>query len=542
MPGTDFRDEPYYSVMDRKWKLFKRKDTNPPQRQVLDIHSPTVTDRRVDAQMARHGAPMRGTNYREVAEKIIRESYGPTGVIVNEKSEVLYIYGRAGKFLEPPSGDPTGNIVAMAREGLKFELATSMRKVLTQKTEARTEHVRLKANGGYQLINLVVKPISHPASLEGTLIVIFEEVPSDESSDAKPRPLDGIDVEHDPRVQQLEQDLRSTKEYLQTTIEELETSNEELESTNEELQSSNEELQSTNEELETSKEELQSINEELSTVNFELQQNIEELSKTSSDLNNLLSSTEIGTIFLDTSLNIRRFTPAATEFLSLLKGDIGRPVTHLAPDMHYDRLAEDAKEVLKSLVPKEMEVETKKGRWFNMRILPYRTVENVIDGVVVTFVEITQRREMEEKLRQEIGERESAEQKVQRALDYAAGIVNTVREPLVVLDADLRVVSANSSFYRTFRVIPEQTQGNLIYELGNRQWDIPKLRELLEELLPQKTEVSDYKVDHVFPEIGHKVMLLNARQIAGKEGEEDKKLILLAIEDRTISAQEDNGR
>lgn len=527
----------YFSVIDRKWKLFKRKDTDLAQTQVLDLHSPTATDRKVDAQMLRHGVPMRGTNYREVAEKIILESYGPTGVIINEKSEVLYIHGRAGKYLEPPSGELTVNILAMAREGLRLELATSMRKALAQKTEVRTEHVRVKTNGEYQLINLVVKPISQPAFLEGSLMVIFEEVPSDEHSDTKASSQGVIDDEPDPRSQQLEQELRSTKEYLQTTIEELETANEELSSTNEELQSSNEELQSTNEELETSKEELQSINEELTTVNSELQQKIEELSKVSSDLNNLLGSTEIGTIFLDTSLNIRRFTPAATQFFSLLQTDIGRPVGHLASNMHYDRLGEDAKEVLKGQVPREMEVETKKGHWFNMRILPYRTIENVIDGVVITFVEITQRREMEEKLRQEIVERERAEQRVQRSLDYAEGIVNTVRDPLVVLDADLRVVSANSSFYCTFRVTPEETQGNHLYELGSRQWDIPRLRELLDRVLAEKTEISDHEVDHVFPEIGRKVMLLNARQIGGKEGAEENKLILLAIEDRTIPGQ-----
>jgi len=525
----------HFSVMDRKWKLFKGKDTDLTQRQVLDIHAPTATDRRVDAQMARHVPPLRGTNYRDVAEKIIRESYGPTGVIVNEKSEVLYIHGRAGKYLEPPSGEYTGNILSLAREGLKLDLATSLRKALAQKIEVRTEHVRVKTNGDYQLINLVVKPISQPASLEGTLLVIFEDLPSDARSDTEPKSHEGIDDELDPHVQQLEQELRSAKEYLHTTIEEMETTNEELKSTNEELQSSNEELQSTNEELETSKEELQSINEELSTVNSELQQKIEELSNTSSDLNNLLASTEIGTIFLDKSLNIRRFTPASTEFLSFLQTDIGRPVSHLASHMHYDRLVEDAKEVLRTLVPKEMEVETRKGRWFNMRILPYRTIENVIDGVVITFVETTQQREMEQKLRGEICERERAEQRVQRSLDYAEAIVNTFREPLVVLDGDLRVLLANSSFYRTFRVTREETQGNPLYELGNRQWDIPRLRELLGEILPQKTEVSNFEVDHVFPELGHRVMLINARQIVGKEGEE-QQIILVAIEDRTIQA------
>jgi two-component system, chemotaxis family, CheB/CheR fusion protein len=523
----------YFSVVDRKWKLYKRKDTGIAQDKAFDLHSPTVTDRRVDAQVARHGAPMRGTNYREVAEKTILKSYGPTGVVINEKSEVLYIHGRAGKYLEPPSGEFTGNILAMAREGLKLELATALRKVVTQKTEIRTEHVRVKTNGEDQLINLVVKPISQPESLKGTVMVIFEEARSEDRSDEQPKSPVGIDNEPDPRVQQLEQELRSTKEYLQTTIEELETTNEELKSTNEELQSSNEELQSTNEELETSKEELQSINEELTTVNFELQQKIEELSRTGSDLNNLLASTEIGTIFLDRSLNIRSFTPAATEFLSLLQTDIGRPVTHLATNMSYDRLAEDSKDVLKKLAPKEMEVQTKGGRWFAMRILPYRTIENVIDGVVITFVEMTQRREIEEKLRQEMVERERAQQQTQRALDYAESIVNTVREPLVVLDGDLRIVSANRSFYQTLQVTPEETQGSLLYDLGNRQWDIPRLRELLEEILPNKTEVIDYEMDHVFPEIGLKTMVLNARQMANNEGGEEKKLILLVIEDRT---------
>ncbi len=167
-----------------------------------------------------------------------------------------------------------------------------------------------------------------------------------------------------------------------------------------------------------------------------------------------------------------------------------------------------------------------------MRILPYRTIENMIDGVVITFVDITQRRLIEEKLREEIGEREKAERRVQRSLDYAEGIVNTVREPLIVIDADLRVVSANSAFYRTFLFTPEETQGNLLYDLGHGQWDIPRLRELLGEIMAQKTEVTDFEVDHVFPELGRKKMLLNARQIDRGGGQEEDKLILLAIEAR----------
>jgi two-component system CheB/CheR fusion protein len=528
----------YFSIVDRKGKLFKRKETNIVRGDILDFHAPTTTDRRVDAQVSRHLGPMRATSYREVAERIIRESYGPTAVIINEKSEVLYIHGRAGKYLEPPSGEFTGDILAMAREGMRLELATAIRKVSVLKAEIRTPHIRVKTNGEDQLINLVVKPISQPPSLEGTLMVIFEDLPLEVMAELQLTTDESIDAESHSRIQQLEQELRSTKEYLQTTIEELETSNEELKSTNEELQSSNEELQSTNEELETSKEELQSINEELTTVNSELQQKIDQLNKTSSDLNNLLSSTQIGTIFLDLSLHIQRFTPTMSDIINLIPTDVGRPVSHIVTKMRYQGLVEDAKGVLKTLAPREVEIQTEDDRWFLMRILPYRTIENMIDGVVITFVDTTQRREIEEKLRQEIIEREKSEQKIKITLSYAENIVNTVREPLLVLDGDMHVVSVNQSFYRMFGVTPEETEGNLLYDLGNRQWDIPRLHELLEKILPEKTEVRDFEVDHIFPEIGHKLLSLNARQCVHQEGEEGRKLILLAIEDCSNRSQE----
>ena len=314
----------------------------------------------------------------------------------------------------------------------------------------------------------------------------------------------------------MEEDLRSTKEYLQTTIEELETSNEELKSTNEESQAANEELQSTNEELETSKEELQSVNEELVTVNSELEQKIKELSKTGSDLQNLFTSTEIGSIFLDTHLNIRRFTPAMTNFINLIQTDIGRPVSHIVSNMHYEVLVQDAQEVLKTLVPKEMEVQTKDERWYTMRMLPYRTVENVIDGVVITFLDITSLKFTEKKL--------------EDALKFAESIVDTTRDGLVILDGDLRVVSANRSFCRTFALKREDTVNKLFYELGSHQWDIPELRQLLDKILPEKTEMDDFKMEHEFEGIGKRRMILNARRL---ESEIDSTRILLAIEDIT---------
>jgi two-component system, chemotaxis family, CheB/CheR fusion protein len=364
-------------------------------------------------------------------------------------------------------------------------------------------------------------------------MVLFEEVTAEQRAGEAATPSDTGEAEIHPRIPQLEQELRSTKEYLQATVEELETSNEELKSTNEELQSANEELQSTNEELETSKEELQSVNEELSTVNSELQQKIEVFSSTSSDLSNLLASTQIGTIFLDMNLNIRRFTPTMTDIINLIQSDIGRPVAHIVSNLEYDGLVEDANRVLKTLTQRESELRTRDGRWYTMRILPYRTIENVIDGLVITFVDISKRKDMEKELTEFIHE-------VENARSYLEDIVATVREPLVVLNKELQVKSANKSFYQTFHVEPEDTEGRHIYDLGNRQWDIPELREFLESIVPTKREFNDFRVAHDFPDIGHRTMLLNARRIISKDATEEKSLVLLAIED--ITGRDQNGR
>jgi two-component system, chemotaxis family, CheB/CheR fusion protein len=383
-----------FHIVNRKWKLFRSKGGGS-EFHGLGPYSRTVTDRRIEGQAAEAGRQVRKTSYRDLIESLIMRSYSPAGVLINEKNEVLYIHGRTGKYLEPAAGEASWNILAMAREGLKMELASAIRKAGIGRQPVRSQRLLVKSNGKDQLINLVVTPIEEPPEMKGLLTVLFEEIhaePSpgrtDTGDDTQPPPSRG-------EIGQLERELRSTKEYLQTTIEELETSNEELKSTNEELQSSNEELQSTNEEMETSKEELQSVNEELRTVNSELQQKIEELSKASSDLSNLLSSTQIGTVFLDTNLNIQRFTPAVMDFVNLIQTDVGRPLAHIVSNLRYEHLVADAKDVLRTLAPKELEVQTQKGSWYSMRILPYRTVENVIDGVVVTFFDITTLKEAE---------------------------------------------------------------------------------------------------------------------------------------------------
>jgi len=296
----------------------------------------------------------------------------------------------------------------------------------------------------------------------------------------------------------------------------MQTTNEELRSANEELQSTNEELQSTNEELSTSKEELQSTNEELVTVNSELQDKIEALVQANSDINNLLASTDIGTIFLDNDLRIKRFTPAITNFFNLILADIGRPISDITSKIPLVNISQEVRAVLKDLQKKEFEIRTENSNWYSMRTLPYRTIENTIDGVVITFLDISGRKK--------------AEQMGEAARTYAESIVETVREPLVILDERLKVVSANRSFYKTFKTSSEETEHMLIYNLGNGQWNIPRLREFLEEIIPGNSSFDDFKVSHNFPVIGQKVMLLNARVI---NQEDQQKLVLLAIEDIT---------
>ncbi|MCA9014809.1 MAG: PAS domain-containing protein, partial [Planctomycetaceae bacterium] len=284
-----------------------------------------------------------------------------------------------------------------------------------------------------------------------------------------------------------------------------------------EFQSMNEELQSTNEELETSKEELQSLNEELTTVNTELQSKVDDLSQANDDMQNLLNSTDIATIFLDNNLNVKRFTEQSTQLIRLRKTDSGRPISELTSNLDYEDLQKDCHEVLKTLVSKECEVRTKQGENHLMRIIPYRTIDNVIDGLVLTFVNIDRTK--------------AIEQANLKARDFFESIVNTLRMPLLVLDEGLHVLSANRAFYQLFRMRPKQVEGELIYELGNSEWDIDSLRELLEDILPKNTTFENFEVDAEFSKIGHKVFLLNARRIQRTLGLPD--MILLALEDIT---------
>lgn len=506
-----------FTAINRKWKLYRARSSSVAQRTLMrgGFAWTTQPGARAPEEVSKKG---RDIDCAEQARRALLQSFAPASVLTDVRGNILFVHGETGKYLRPAPGQATLNVVEMAREGLQLELRAALHTAATQGTPSIGRQVTLKSEGEPQAVALSVRPLASAESDQARLLVSFEDViPAPATTltatGRRKRAAGAIEVR---RVAEIENDLAYTRENLQATIEEQQTSNEELKSTNEELQSTNEELQSTNEELETSKEELQSVNEELVTVNAELQAKIEQLASMQNDMRNLLDNINIGTIFLDQSLAIRRFTRDATRIFRLVATDVGRALVDIKSDLEAsdDALNTAVRQVLDTLVPWERELRTRSGQWFLAHIQPYRTLDNVIDGVVLTFTDINTR--------------VAAEAAERRARRLAEGIVDTVREPLVVLDGCLQVVTASLSFYRHFSVAPDDTVGRPIYELGNRQWDIPALRELLETILPRDNSFEGFVVEHDFPTLGRQRVKLNARRLMGAD--DDAALILLAIE------------
>lgn len=449
-----------FKTLDKKWKIFQRREVPPTLLQWVDFPTgspPRGTEAREDMPVAPADPPV---NIAHVTQRAILEQFAPTALLVDTKDQILHVQGRTGKYLETPSGPPTRNILDMVREGLRIELSSAIRAARSSNQRVSRRKIAVKVNGNIQWVDLHVCPQHAPKALLGCLLVVFE----DAEAPSPPGPRQGGDapLDHDAaRIAALEKELQSTRESHQATVEELESTNEELKSMNEEMQSSNEEFQSTNEELESSREELQSLNEELHTINAELQSKVEELSAVHDDMHNLLNSTEIATIFVDNDMRVRRFTPGATAIVNLIPTDIGRPLQHVVANLSYKGLTRDLGEVLKRLAPKEVEVQTTEGAWYLMRIIPYRTTDNRIEGAVLTFTAIDEQKQAQQVLR-------SANREMKQAGILIRKIFDMNPDPLVVLGHEGKMVAANSAFSNLIKIDPENIKDTDIFTINSR--------------------------------------------------------------------------
>ncbi|EGV17195.1 chemotaxis protein CheB [Thiocapsa marina] len=526
-----------FTPLNRKWKIYTRQER--PRGTLLRTGMPgdwlpaRLQTRRAPNEPPTSPDPQQGKlDLRALTEQALLRHCAAAGILVNGRGDILHIYGRTGMYLEPAAGDAAMNILAMARDGLQRDLTTALHRAVTHREPVRRPGVRVKTNGDFQSIDLTVRPetgLGEGSLLSDVYLVVIEAAkPAAAPTTTAPtaRGTGNADDEN-PRIAELEIELRAKEEYLQSTLEEMETSNEELKSTNEEMQSVNEEIQSTNEELETSKEELQSVNEELATVNAELQTKVADLSRANNDMNNLLAGTGVATLFVDHQLRITRFTPTATRLIKLIQSDVGRPVGDIVSNLvDYTDLTEDLRAVLSDLMLREHEVQTRQGGWFLMRMGPYRTLENVIEGAVITFVDISDRKRSEDEVR--------------AAGVFAEAIVDAVREPMLVLDGDLRVFSANRAFYRHFRLEEADTRHRHLFALSHGRWDIPALRDLLRTIQTRGGSFEDFALEQDFPEIGPRSLRLNARRI--DSGADRPGMILLALEDVTTAPPPPRGR
>src|SRR6185437_10482159 len=456
------------------------------------------------------------------ADRAVLKNHAPVGVVINDAMEVVQFRGRTTPYLEPAPGKPSLNVLKLARNGLAMELRELIAAARKSRAAVRKDGVRFSDNGRPRAVNLSVLPLAEkPARGTPFFVVLFEDATrSKASADGASRSRvkgESMDKADKLELKRLTRELAQAQEALRSAVEAEESVKEEFQSANEEILSANEELQSTNEELETSKEELQSANEELNTLNTELRHKNSELHELNNDISNFLNSTRLPVVMLDRRLRIRRLTPTAEKLLKVLPSDIGRPLADIRLNIEMPDLEQSIAKVLESLQPAERDVCDLQGHWRSLNILPYRTQDNKIDGVVLALHDIDAVKTASEQLR--------------KSADFFKGVVDTVREPLLVLDPELRVLSANGPFLSTFQVSPEQTVNKFLYDLGNGQWNIPTLRGLLEKVLPKKQAVTDFEVERDFEAIGSRAMLLNARRLAQPDG--PGPMILLAIEDVT---------
>ena len=510
----DFTD--LFTLCDKKNKIYAKKPaTTQPNIDLTASPYPPITFH--PQPFASEQLPGDLELQRE-ADRIVLNQYAPAGVVVDTNLEILQFRGQTSPYLEPSPGRASLNLLRMAKEELRRELQTTIYQARQQKQSVKRESIQVREGERIRYISINVTPFKIGETQECCL-VLFEDTPlipavpeatNDGSTPSKRKAKEATEIAR------LKQELATTREHLQSIIEEQQATNQDLRSANEEILSSNEELQSTNEELETAKEEIQAANEELNTVNDELRRRTLAATQVRNDLQNLLNSINIPILMLGADLQIRQFTPAVEGIFNLISTDIGRPLSDITHKLNVPNLEQQILEVIRTLNLNAQEIQDREGHWYHLRIRPYRTIDNKIDGAVLVLIDIDDLKRSNVQLME--------------ARDYADAIVETVWQPLLVLNQDLRVIAANRSFCDTFQVAPVETEQHLIFELGNGQWNIPQLRSLLEEILASNTQFQDSQVEHDFEQIGHKTMRLRARKLPRIN---NIQMILLAIEDIT---------
>ncbi|MGB3135267.1 MAG: chemotaxis protein CheB [Nodosilinea sp.] len=498
-----------FALLDRRHKIYAKQSSA--LRLNLDLSEDSYE--RDTTPQASYQEPRPILDLYETADQLVLGRYGPVGVMVNNHLEILQFRGQTRTYLEPAPGRASLSLLSMAKESLRLDLRTALYQAKQLGQPVKKSAV-LRAPGLSRLVQIEVLPFQASGKGEAYFLVLFSGGESDPAEVAEDLETDRGDVSESLTLQRLQEELESTRSHLQAIIEEQEATNQDLRAANEEVLSSNEELQSTNEELQTAKEEIQATNEELSTINDELYRRNAETTRIGNDFQNLLGSINIPILMLESDLSIRRFTPTAAALFNLIPTDIGRPLSDINHRIALDDLEAQILAVITTLNQYQQEVQDQDGHWYDLRIRPYRTIDDRIDGAVLVLVDINRLKRSAEDLRQ--------------ARDYAEAILATVQDSLLIIDSDLRVVRANERFYSTFAVSPSETEGCSIFELGNGQWNVPQLRLLLQDLLPASTYIDQFRIDHEFDRIGSKTMLFNARQVASASG---NPLILLTIQD-----------
>ena len=383
-----------FAPIDIKLRLYLRQDNDPGASPNFLLNSlPARSSKHKEPPLASTNSPTQtGDNLQKAADQILLQMHAPPAVVVNSAGDIVYISGRTGKYLEPAAGKANWNFHAMVRDGLRESIADALSESTTTGAVVHLRGLQVQVPDGVQRVDVTVQPLADPAALQDMVMIVFRDVAASPPSRRR-KSQTALEAAHEVELQHCRNEIYALRE-------ETRASKEELQSANEELQSTNEELQSTNEELTTSKEEMQSMNEELQTINAEMQTRLDDLALAQSDLKNLLNSTDIAILFLDQGLNVRRYTDRAAKVINLRDSDVGRPLSDLTTTLEYPTLHEDTLETLRTLLFSEKQIHSTDGRWYSVRIMPYRRLDNMIDGAVITFVDITATKELESKLRE----------------------------------------------------------------------------------------------------------------------------------------------